>query len=78
MPTRTLTTYGAVIRQARLAKGLLLRDVARAAGLSVGFISRLERDERSDMMLSNAVAICEALEISLDQLAGKSLPAARK
>lgn len=75
--SRRVATYGEVIRQARLEKGLILRDVANATGLSVGFLSRLERGERTDLMLSNAVAICEALGIPLGQLASKMMPLTR-
>lgn len=70
-------SYGKIIRNVRLAKGFLLKDLADATGLSPAFLSRLERGERRELTLSNATAICDALGISLDLLANRSTPKQR-
>lgn len=68
MPHGT-ASYGTVIRKARLAKGIPLKELADATGLSSTFLSRLERGERRELTLSNAIAICDALGLSIDLLA---------
>jgi HTH-type transcriptional regulator, competence development regulator len=37
-------TFGEVIRQQREARGLTLFDVAAEVGISIGYLSRIERD----------------------------------
>jgi transcriptional regulator with XRE-family HTH domain len=73
MPHRA-HSYGVVIRKLRLKKGMTLRELADGTGLSVGFLSRLERGERDELSLSSAVAVCDTLAISLDQLVGRDSP----
>lgn len=58
---------GARIRAARLAGGLTLEKVAAAAGLTKGFISRLERDEVSPSVAS-LVAVCAAIGLRVGEL----------
>lgn len=58
---------GGRLRAARAARGLTLNDVAGAAGLTKGFISRLERDEVSPSVAS-LVAVCEVLGIRVGEL----------
>lgn len=58
---------GGRLRAARAARGLTLDDVAGAAGLTKGFISRLERDEVSPSVAS-LVAVCEVLGIRVGEL----------
>lgn len=55
---------GAVIRERRLAAGLRLRDVADRAGISVQYLSEVERGrkEPSSEMLES---ICGALDLDL-------------
>lgn len=62
-------TYGSIVRTARLGKGMSLADLADATGLSAAFLSRLERGERRELTLSNAIAICDVLDLSLDRVA---------
>jgi transcriptional regulator with XRE-family HTH domain len=38
------TTLGITIKQARLEKGLKLRDVSKVLGISTGYLSNLEND----------------------------------
>jgi transcriptional regulator with XRE-family HTH domain len=65
-PTPALQ-IGPRLRRARLASHLTLDDVARATGLTKGFISQLERDMTSASVAS-LVKLCEALRISIGAL----------
>jgi transcriptional regulator with XRE-family HTH domain len=58
------TTLGEVLRRARLEQGRTLADVARAAKVSMQYLSEIERGlkEASSEVLA---AICDALETDL-------------
>ncbi|HEX5994372.1 MAG TPA: XRE family transcriptional regulator [Jiangellales bacterium] len=58
---------GAKLRAARLAAGLTIEKVADAAGLTKGFVSRLERDEVSPSVAS-LVAVCAAIGLRVGAL----------
>jgi transcriptional regulator with XRE-family HTH domain len=58
---------GGRIRATRLARGLTLGQVAAAAGLTEGFVSKLERDQVSPSVAS-LVAVCEALGLKVGDL----------
>jgi transcriptional regulator with XRE-family HTH domain len=58
---------GARLRAARQAAGLTLAAVAMEAGLTKGFLSRLERDEVSPSVAS-LVSVCSILGIGVGQL----------
>ena len=71
---------GEEIRRHRLNQGRTLRDVARTASVSLGYLSEIERGvkEPSSEMLA---AICTALEITVGNLilaAGAQLQAAER
>jgi transcriptional regulator with XRE-family HTH domain len=55
---------GHQLRQRRLDLGLTLKDVAEGAGLSVGFISQLERGITAPS-LSSLVSICKVLRTDI-------------
>jgi transcriptional regulator with XRE-family HTH domain len=59
-----------VIRERRAELGMSQRDLAQAAGVDVRQIRRYEAGEQQPL-LSVAVAIAEALKISVGELAGK-------
>ncbi len=61
-------TLGQRIRTAREALGASQVNVAAAAGISQGYLSQLEQDER-EPALSIAARLAHALRISLDDLA---------
>lgn len=61
------TQVGARLRAARQAKGLTLDQVASAADLTKGFLSRLERDEVSPSVAS-LVAVAGVLGLSMGEL----------
>lgn len=58
---------GGRIRATRLARGLTLEQVAAAAGLTQGFVSKLERDQVSPSVAS-LVSVCEALGLRVGDL----------
>lgn len=58
------THIGSTLRQARISQGRTLRDVAKAARVSLGYLSEVERGQKeaSSELLNS---ICQALELSL-------------
>ena len=65
MPRQLLrTTLGDVLRRTRLGQGRTLADVARAAKVSMQYLSELERG-RKEASSEILAAICEALEVDL-------------
>jgi transcriptional regulator with XRE-family HTH domain len=63
------------LRRTRQARGLSLRQVARMAGISAGFLSRLERAERCPRV-STAVRLAAVLDLDddlADELIGASV-----
>jgi len=61
-------TVGQRIRAAREALGKSQVDVAAAAGISQGYLSQLEQDQR-EPTLSVAARVAGALQLSLEELA---------
>ncbi len=61
-------TLGQRIRAAREAIGESQVNVAASAGISQGYLSQLEQDER-EPTLSIAARLAQALDVSLDELA---------
>ena len=61
-------TLGQRIRAAREALGESQVSIAKAAGISQGYLSQLEADER-EPTLSIAARLSQALEITLDSMA---------
>ena len=64
---KTEIPIGGRIRATRLARGLTLGQVAAAAGLTEGFVSKLERDQVSPSVAS-LVSVCEALGLKVGEL----------
>ena len=58
------THIGSTLRQARISQGRTLRDVAKSARVSLGYLSEVERGQKeaSSELLNS---ICKALELSL-------------
>jgi len=61
-------TLGQRIRAAREALGQSQVSLAKVAGISQGYLSQLEQDER-EPTISIAARIARALKLSLDELA---------
>ena len=58
---------GATLREARQAQGRSIASVAESAGLTKGFLSRLERDEVSASVAS-LLTVCDTLGLRVGQL----------
>jgi transcriptional regulator with XRE-family HTH domain len=58
------TTLGDVLRRTRLGQGRTLADVARAARISMQYLSELERG-RKEASSEILAAICDALSVDL-------------
>jgi transcriptional regulator with XRE-family HTH domain len=58
------THIGSALRQARISQGRTLRDVAKGARVSLGYLSEVERGQKeaSSELLNS---ICQALNLSL-------------
>ena len=61
------THIGAALRAARVDQGRTLRDVAKSARVSLGYLSEVERGQKeaSSELLNS---ICTALEIHLSKI----------
>jgi len=64
---RPSVLIGAKLRAARALRGLTLDQVAQAAGLTKGFVSRLERDDVSPSVAS-LLAVCDVLGLRVGEL----------
>ncbi|MBO1901810.1 helix-turn-helix transcriptional regulator [Leucobacter weissii] len=58
---------GAKLRSSRLAQGLTLDQLAEAAGLTKGFLSRIERDDTMPSVPA-LVQVCQALSLPVGAL----------
>lgn len=58
---------GAQLKAARLARRKTLADVAESAGLTKGFLSKIERDQASASVAS-LIRICDTLGLSVGEL----------
>ena len=74
-PRRLLRTMiGEVLRKTRLAQGRTLADVARAARVSMPYLSEVERG-RKEASSEVLAAICDALRLDLSELLAGSAAA---
>src|SRR5690349_8854721 len=64
-------TRGESIKVLREKAGLSQQAVAVAAGLSVSMVSQMEQGKKEDPRLSTFLALADALNVSLDELAGR-------
>ena len=62
-PTSDGARLGARLRAARRAHGYTLEQLATAAGLTKGFLSRVERDETS-LSVASLITLCEVMSIN--------------
>jgi transcriptional regulator with XRE-family HTH domain len=62
-PTADGARLGARLRAARKAHGYTLDQLATAAGLTKGFLSRVERDETS-LSVASLITLCEVISIN--------------
>jgi transcriptional regulator with XRE-family HTH domain len=61
------TIFGAVLRRTRVRQGRTLAEVARAARVSMPYLSELERG-RKEASSEVLAAVCDALRITLSDL----------
>jgi transcriptional regulator with XRE-family HTH domain len=66
---RALKPVGQVIRDARLAAGLSLRDIERLTGIAASQTSRIELGRSSDPGFTTVARLASALGLPLDKLA---------
>ena len=59
---------GTQIRRLRTKKGLTQEKFAELSGLSVNFISKLERGQMDNISITNIIKICNAMNISISEL----------
>jgi transcriptional regulator with XRE-family HTH domain len=71
---RTATEWekqmGERLQKLRLAKGLSQSQLAKAAGIPAGTLKSWEHGRRT-MLFDAAVKLADALDVSLDELAGR-------
>ncbi len=63
-PEHVRATLGAVLRRLREAAERSLGDVAQPAGLSIGFLSEIERG-RKDVSTDKLLRLCQALDTTI-------------
>ncbi len=68
-------SVGQKIRELRTAAGVTLPDLAEKAGVSKGFLSQLENDEKANVSLDTLAKLSKALGVTVGVLLG--LEAAR-
>ncbi len=65
--SREPVRIGARLRASRLAQGLTVAQVAESAGLTRGFLSRVERDETSPSV-ATLITVCQVLSMPVGDL----------
>jgi XRE family transcriptional regulator, regulator of sulfur utilization len=68
---------GERLQRLRQAKGLSQSQLARAAGVPAGTLKNWEQGRRT-MLIDAAMKVADALECTLDELVGRTPPAARR
>jgi transcriptional regulator with XRE-family HTH domain len=62
------TTFGALVRYLRIERGMLLADLAKEAGISPGYISRIENGQRYPTRAETVKRIALSLDTDADEL----------
>ena len=65
MLQRRRETFGSLLRGYRMRAGLAQNALARATGINVGTVNRLERDQRLPAARQQALALADALGLSM-------------
>lgn len=66
---RDIRINGDKVRQLRTEQGKTLADLADATGLSVAFLSYLERGHRETTTLASTVRLASALGVTTEEVA---------
>jgi transcriptional regulator with XRE-family HTH domain len=69
-PLDAASDFGARLRRARSDRGKTLRDVSLASGISIAYLSDLERGVLVNPTLDTLKAVGKALGVSLNELLG--------
>jgi transcriptional regulator with XRE-family HTH domain len=69
-PEATATEFGERMRAARRTQGLTLREVSEATGISITYLSDLERGTLTNPTLDKLVLITRVLHVPIAQLVG--------
>jgi len=62
--------FGERLRRWRTERGVTLRDVSEASGISIAYLSDLERGKLANPTLDTLTALARALGVSLNELLG--------
>ena len=65
-----MSQFGSRLRRARTDAGKTLRDISERSGISITYLSDLERGTLANPTLDTLKKIAEALEVSLNELLG--------
>lgn len=60
---------GELLSLCREMKGMTLREVEKATGISNAFISQIETGKAKDVSFTNAIILCDLYGITLERLA---------
>lgn len=71
-PAQPTKGFGAALRRLRHGRSLTVEQLAEVAGLSAGYISKLENNRAAAPRLETIVAIAEALDVDADVLLAAS------
>lgn len=67
------STFGRRVRARRIEKGLLLKDLAKAIGCTVVYLSEIELDRKAPPSLDKVKAIADVLELEEQELRALAL-----
>lgn len=70
--------FGKLIKEYRLMRGYSLADLEKLTNVSQSYISRIERNERSEVSFSKALRICYYLGIPYELMISKSFGSMKK
>ena len=70
VPEQAANDFGQRLRRWRTERGVTLRDVSESSGISIAYLSDLERGKLVNPTLDTLTALAVALNVSLNELLG--------
>jgi transcriptional regulator with XRE-family HTH domain len=70
---KKLSPFNKKLREARVAKGLTMRELSRMVGISNGYISVLETNPKANLSAIKLVAFSKALEVPIEYLSNDKI-----